>query len=70
MTPALKSTIRHILTALGTLIAVFGLNQFVGIFEIVDVQFDAVWAALQTIIGFGVTILGFFRNKDRLSEDK
>ena len=65
MTEGLKSTIRHILTALGVLLGVFGLGQFTGAIEIVNVEFDAVWEAVQIIVGFAMTMYGYFKDSGR-----
>tara|TARA_R110000822_G_scaffold128195_20_gene263941 strand:- start:2622 stop:2873 length:252 start_codon:yes stop_codon:yes gene_type:complete len=68
MTETLKSTIRHILTALGVLLGVFGLGQFTGIIEIVNLELDSVWSAIQTIIGFALTVYGYFKDSARHEE--
>ena len=67
MNEQLKSTVRHILTALGVLLGVFGLGQFSGVIEIVNLELDSVWSAVQTIIGFALTIYGYFKDGDRHS---
>ena len=59
-----KSAIRHILTAAGTVLALFGMDNFVDIFEFANQNLDAVYAAAEVIIGAGITIYGFIANRD------
>jgi phage-related protein len=60
-----KSVIRHLLTALGTVLGLFGLDNFIDIFEFVNQNLDSVWAASQTLIGFVIAIVGFFKDPER-----
>ncbi len=60
-----KSALRHILTALGTVLALFGMDNFVDLFSYVDQNLETIWAAVETIIGFALTIYGFVKNSDR-----
>lgn len=60
-----KSALRHILTALGTVLTLFGLDNFVDIFSYVNQNLDGIWAAAQTIIGFALTVYGFIKNPER-----
>ena len=60
-----KSALRHILTALGTVLALFGMDNFVDLFSYVDQNLETIWAAVETIIGFALTIYGFAKNSDR-----
>lgn len=62
-----KSIIRHALTALGAIIAFIGLGKYTGVLEYITNNLDAVWDAAMTIVGFAVTILGFFKNKARFN---
>ena len=60
-----KSALRHILTAIGTVLTLFGLDNFVDIFSYVNQNLDSIWAAAQTIFGFALTIYGFLKNPER-----
>jgi len=60
-----KSALRHILTAVGTVLTLFGLDNFVDIFSFVNQNLDSIWGAVQTIIGFALTIYGFIKNPER-----
>ena len=60
-----KSLIRHAITAIGTVIALLGLNKYLPIIDLVQESFDGVWGAVELIVGFVVAILGFFKDKDR-----
>ena len=60
-----RSAIRHILTALGTVLTLFGLDDFVDIFEFANQNLDAIWAAVETLVGFALTIYGFTKNPER-----
>tara|TARA_R110002074_G_scaffold198618_1_gene366201 strand:+ start:70 stop:270 length:201 start_codon:yes stop_codon:yes gene_type:complete len=59
-----KSAIRHILTAAGTVLTLFGLDNFVDIFEFANQNLDEVYAAVEVIVGASVTIYGFIANRD------
>ena len=60
-----RSAIRHIITAVGTVLALFGLDNFVDIFDFANQNLDAIWAAVETIVGFALTIYGFAKNPER-----
>lgn len=60
MTDSLKSIIRHILTALGVVLAFVGLEKYTGIIEYVSQNLDVVWGSILTLVGFVTTIWGFF----------
>ena len=60
-----KSVIRHILTGLGAVLAFFGLGQFTELVEIINTDLDAIWEAIITLTGVVMTIVGFFKDKDR-----
>lgn len=67
MTDKTKSLIRHALTALGGILAFLGLAKFSGFFDILNDNFDNVWAAGATVVGFITAIIGFFKNKERFA---
>ena len=60
-----RSAIRHIITAVGTVLALFGLDNFVDIFDFANQNLDAIWAAVETIVGFALAIYGFAKNPER-----
>lgn len=67
-----KSIIRSVIQVVGSLVALsaFGVNipfidNIQDVLTFIAGQFDAVVSAIQLLIGFGLTIYGFFRNDDR-----
>ena len=68
MNDKLKSTIRHILTAVGVFLGVFGLSEWTGLIDLFTADLDTLWAAINTIVGFVLTIFGFFKDKTRHDE--
>ena len=60
-----KSVIRHLLTALGALLGVIGLNHFVPVLDYLQNSLDTIWDSVIAIIGVVTTLIGFFTNKDR-----
>lgn len=63
-----KSLIRHMLTALGVLMAALGLGNASGLIEELLSNLDLIWDAVLVIVGTVVSIVGFFRNKERFTE--
>lgn len=61
----IKSLIRHALTAIGTLLVLTGLNTWIPLVDLLTENLDAVISAIEVLIGVGVAVFGFFRNKDR-----
>lgn len=72
MTEQVKSLIRHTLTAIGTLLVLIGVDKFVPLVEYLQTNLDGVVAAVSTLVGVFVTIVGFFRDSERWekSEDQ
>lgn len=68
----IKSLIRHLLTAVGILLTLLGIDKLIPVIEYLQGNLDGVFAAITTLVGVVVTIIGFFRNKDRWekSEDQ
>lgn len=66
MNEATKSFVRHLLTVLGTIFAIVGLNHWIPVLEFLNQSLDAIWASVVTIMGFITTLIGFFKDKDRL----
>ena len=65
MTEQTKSLIRHLLTALGTLLVVFGLGKYTGAIDYLLGNLDSVWQAIIVIGGAITTVVGFFKDKVR-----
>lgn len=63
-----KSLVRHILTALGTVLVLLGLGDAAGVIEFVNGQLDIVNDAILVIVGFLTSVFGFLREKDRLED--
>ena len=61
----IKSLIRHALTAIGTLLVLTGLNTWIPLVDLLTENLDAVISAIEVLVGVGVAVFGFFRNKDR-----
>ena len=71
MTEQVKSLIRHTLTAIGTLLVLIGVDKFIPLVEYLQTNLDGVVAAVSTLVGVFVTIVGFFRDSERWeSEDQ
>ena len=58
-----KSVLRHILTALGAVMVFIGLGKWTGLTDILLANLDAIWAAVSTISGVIVTLVGFFKGR-------
>jgi len=63
-----KSLVRHILTALGTVLVLLGLGDAAGVIEFVNGELDTVNDAILVIVGFLTSVFGFLREKDRLED--
>tara|TARA_Y100000389_G_C17333718_1_gene449491 strand:+ start:705 stop:947 length:243 start_codon:yes stop_codon:yes gene_type:complete len=68
MTENTKSLIRHLLTMVGTILGLAGLNDFVPILDFLINSLDGVWDALIVILGFATTIFGFTKDPNRHAE--
>lgn len=60
-----KSLIRHLLTALGMIFAVFGLADAAEVIEVLSADLDKIWDAILVLVGLVTTVIGFFTNKER-----
>ena len=67
MTEQIKSLIRHALTAIGTLLVLTGLNQFLPLVDYLTDNLDSTFAVIEVLIGVGVAVVGFLRNKERFT---
>lgn len=65
MTNKTPSLIRHILTALGMILAALGLGKFTGVIDFTLANLDTAWQAGLTIAGIFTSIYGFFKDSGR-----
>jgi len=65
MTEQTKSLIRHVLTALGFVIGLVGLDKFIPVVSFLTTNLDGIWAAVTALVGFVTALAGFFKNKER-----
>ena len=65
MTEQVKSLIRHTLTAIGVLLTMIGIDKFIPLVEYLQTNLDGVVAAVSTLVGVVVTIIGFFKDDER-----
>lgn len=61
----IKSLIRHLLTAVGILLTLLGVDKLIPVVEYLQGNLDGLFAAITTIIGIVMTVIGFFKDKDR-----
>ena len=64
-TEQIKSLTRHLLTALGVLLTMLGIDKLIPVVEYMQSNLDGVFAAITTLVGVVVTVIGFFKDKDR-----
>jgi len=62
-----KSMIRHLLTAIGVVLSLVGLNDFIPVLDYLQGSLDQVWDAIVVLIGFITTVWGFLRKKERFN---
>ena len=65
-----KSALRHILTAIGTVLTLFGLDNFIDIFGYLNQNLDGIWGAVELLSGVVLALIGFFKNSDRHVPEK
>lgn len=72
MTEQIKSLIRHSLTAIGIFLTLIGIDKFLPLVEFLQDNLDNTVAAVSTLVGIVMTIVGFFKDEDRWvkSEDQ
>lgn len=56
----IKSLLRHLFTFLGTFGALIGLGSLVPAIQFINVNLDAIWAAITTVISIVTTLIAFF----------
>lgn len=65
-----KSLVRHVLTAVGFLLGMFGVGKLTGVIDILSANLDSLWSAIMAVVGVVTSILGFFRDKSRFAENR
>ena len=68
MNESTKSLTRHILTALGVLLAALGLADASELVNGTLAQLDAIWDAALVLVGFGTSVVAFLSGKERFEE--
>lgn len=61
----IKSLVRHLLTAVGVLLTLLGVDKLIPVVEFLQSNLDGVFAAITTLVGVVVTLFGFFKDKSR-----
>jgi len=64
-TEQIKSLVRHLLTAIGVFLTMFGIDKLIPVVEYLQGNLDGLFAAITTLVGIVMTILGFFKDKER-----
>lgn len=64
-----KSLIRHLLTAIGFLLASLGLADASDMINGILANLDGIWDAILVLSGTVIGIIGFFKNKERFDKD-
>jgi len=65
----IKSLIRHLLTAVGILLTLLGVDKLIPVVEYLQGNLDGLFAAITTVIGIVMTVIGFFKDKDRWQKE-
>lgn len=67
MSEKFKSLLRHVLTVLGTIVGLIGLDSWIPIMTFIQANLDKVWDAVNVLVGVVLALLGFFKDKDRFT---
>jgi len=65
----IKSLTRHLLTAFGVLLTMLGIDKLIPVIEYLQGNLDGLFAAITTVIGIVMTVIGFFKDKDRWQKE-
>jgi len=65
----IKSLTRHLLTAVGILLTLLGVDKLIPVIEYLQGNLDGLFAAITTVIGIVMTVIGFFKDKDRWQKE-
>jgi len=65
----IKSLIRHLLTAVGILLTLLGVDKLIPVIEYLQGNLDGLFAAITTVIGIVMTVIGFFKDKNRWQKE-
>jgi len=63
-----KSLVRHLLTAIGFLLATLGLADASDMVNGLLANLDGIWDAVLVLSGTLIGIVGFFKNKERFNK--
>jgi hypothetical protein len=69
MTDQNKSLIRHLLTALGFLLATLGVADAAEVVDFLLVELNNIWDAVLVLVGVVTSVVGFFQNKERWGKE-
>ena len=69
MTDQNKSLIRHLLTALGFLLATLGVADAAEVVDFLLVELNNIWDAVLVLVGVVTSVAGFFQNKERWGKE-
>ena len=67
MTETTKSLIRHGLTAVGFVLGFVGAAKYTGLLDILSANLDGLWSAVAVVSGVVISVIGFFKDKSRLT---
>lgn len=59
-----KSPYRHLITALGVLLAFLGLDEYVPVITYLEGSFDGIYAAVMVLIGAITTVWGYLFGRE------
>ena len=65
----IKSLTRHLLTAFGVLLTMLGIDKLIPVIEYLQGNLDGLFAAITTVIGIVMTVIGFFKDKNRWQKE-
>ena len=68
MSEQIKSMIRHIVTSLGAVAAVFGISELAGVINLIAENIDTLFGIISSIGGVIAIMKGFFHNKERFTD--
>lgn len=57
-----KKVFNHLLTTLGMLLALFGLNKYVPIIDFIKDNSEQIWDSVEILIGIILTLIGYFKD--------
>lgn len=64
----LKKILLHVLTTIGMLLVMFGLNDYVAIVDFLKENLDMLYNSVEIIIGTIITLIGLLTDKFNIDE--